>query len=274
MKKFLLFLIVLISSKNLFSQRKCATMDVHKQLVQEHPEFESHLHQIENFTHRFIEQGNYNKTTNVITIPVVVHVVYYNSTQNISDAQIQSQINVLNQDFRNLNADKNNRPSLFSGLAADIQIEFCLAQRTPTGQATNGIIRKQTTVNGFSTDDKMKYSSTGGSDAWDRNKYLNLWVCALTGGVLGYAQFPGGPAATDGVVIDYRYFELRVLPQLLLIRDVQLRTRWGTGLIYVIYGEMPIVEMILFQILPHNKLLIMVALLFLNPRVEIPPICS
>jgi hypothetical protein len=136
----------------------------------------------------------------------VVHVVYYNSTQNISDAQIQSQIDVLNEDFRNLNADKTNRPSLFAGLAADVQIQFCLAKRTPSGASTTGIVRKQTTVNGFSTDDKVKYSSTGGSDIWDRNKYLNIWVCALTGGTLGYAQFPGGPAATDGVVIDYRYF--------------------------------------------------------------------
>lgn len=205
MKKLLLLFAVLFAF-SAQAQRKCATMEVHERLLNEDPNYHRHLEEIETFTERFIASGNYNKSTNIITIPVVVHVVYYNSTQNISDAQIQSQIDVLNADFRNLNSDKNNRPSLFAGLAADIQIEFCLAKRTPTGAATNGIIRKQTTVNGFSTDDKVKYSSTGGSDAWDRNKYLNLWVCALTGGVLGYAQFPGGAAATDGVVIDYRYF--------------------------------------------------------------------
>ncbi|GIV44901.1 MAG: hypothetical protein KatS3mg035_2024 [Bacteroidia bacterium] len=206
MKKLLLLKLTLLLAFHLQAQRKCATMEVHERMLNEHPEYHKNIQEIEEFTQRMILSGNYNKTSNIITIPVVVHVVYYNSTQNISDAQIQSQIDVLNADFRNLNSDKNNRPSLFAGLAADIQIEFCLAKRTPTGAATNGIIRKSTTVNGFSTDDKVKYSSTGGSDAWDRNKYLNIWVCALTGGVLGYAQFPGGPAATDGVVIDYRYF--------------------------------------------------------------------
>jgi hypothetical protein len=196
----------LFISMNGYAQRKCATMEVHQRLLNENPEMHKHLEEIEKFTERYIQSGQAQKTQAVITIPVVVHVVYYNSTQNISDAQIQSQIDVLNEDFRNLNADKTNRPSLFSGLAADVQIQFCLAKRTPSGASTTGIIRKQTTVNGFSTDDKVKYSSTGGSDIWDRNKYLNIWVCALTGGTLGYAQFPGGPAATDGVVIDYRYF--------------------------------------------------------------------
>ncbi|MCB0535749.1 MAG: zinc metalloprotease, partial [Saprospiraceae bacterium] len=72
--------------------------------------------------------------------------------------------------------------------------------------ATNGIVRKSTTVNGFSTNDNVKFNSSGGSNIWDRNKYLNIWVCNLSGGLLGYAQFPGGPASTDGVVCDYAYF--------------------------------------------------------------------
>ena len=148
-----------------------------------------------------------NHRTGVITIPVVVHVVYNTTAQNISDAQIQSQINVLNQDFRKLNADASSVPSVFAGLASDAQIEFCLAKRDPNGNATTGITRTQTTRTSFAySGDYIKYNSTGGKDAWDRNQYLNLWVGNLSGGLLGYAQFPGGAAATDGVVCTYTAF--------------------------------------------------------------------
>jgi hypothetical protein len=115
-----------------------------------------------------------------------------------------SQLTVLNQDFRKTNTDVSLTPSIFT--AADPNIQFCLATVDPNGNATTGITRTSSTVSSFSTNDAMKYSSSGGKDAWDRNKYLNLWVCTLSGGILGYAQFPGGVAATDGVVIDYRYF--------------------------------------------------------------------
>ncbi|MBL7807887.1 MAG: hypothetical protein JNN28_08745, partial [Saprospiraceae bacterium] len=142
----------------------------------------------------------------VVTIPVVVHVVWYNNAQNISDAEIQSQIDVLNADFRRTNADAGNTPAAFQGVAADCEINFCMATQDPSGNATNGIQRRQTTVNGFSTNDNVKFFNTGGLDVWDRDKYLNIWVCNLSGGLLGYAQFPGGPASTDGVVCDYAYF--------------------------------------------------------------------
>ena len=140
------------------------------------------------------------------TIPVVVHVVYKNGSENISDAQIQSQIAILNQDFQKLNADVNQTPSVWAPIAADVGIEFCLAQRDPFGNATNGITRTSTNVQSFSLNNEVKFSSQGGKDAWDTDQYLNLWVCDLTGGLLGYAQFPGGPAVTDGVVIGYDNF--------------------------------------------------------------------
>lgn len=163
------------------------------------------MEDIERQTEQFIKAGGAQDRA-VVTIPVVVHVVYYNATQNISDSRILSQIQVLNDDFRRLNADAANTPSAFQGVAADCEINFCLATQDPNGNATTGIQRRQTTVNGFSTNDNVKFFSTGGLDAWDRNKYLNIWVCNLSGGLLGYAQFPGGPASTDGVVCDYAYF--------------------------------------------------------------------
>jgi hypothetical protein len=187
--------------------RNCGAMEHMAMLKAQDPTYEQTLQQLEDFTAHFIEEGGgAGNGRAVITIPVVVHVVYNTSAQNVSDAQIQSQINILNQDFRKLNSDWTVTPSVFQGLVADCEINFCMAQRDPNGNATNGIVRKQTTVTSFSTNDAVKKSAQGGDDAWPSGSYLNLWVCNLSGGVLGYAQFPGGPAATDGVVITYTGF--------------------------------------------------------------------
>ncbi len=187
-------------------QRTCAANELLAKQLSEDPFMQQRMQDIERHTEDFIQSGGAQDRV-VVTIPVVVHVVYYNSTQNISDAQIQSQLTVLNADFRLLNADAANIPSVFQGAAADCEINFCLATQDPNGNATTGIQRRQTTVNGFSyTNDGVKFYSSGGLDAWDRDKYLNLWVCNISGGILGYAQFPGGPANTDGVVCDYAYF--------------------------------------------------------------------
>ena len=138
-------------------------------------------------------------------IPVVVHVVSKTATQNISDAQIQSQIDVLNRDFRMTNTDVSTVPAAFQPLVADARIEFVLASTDPDGNPTNGIVRVTTTADDFTDDDKVKAAATGGSDAWPSDRYLNIWVCQLVPW-LGYAQFPGGPAATDGVVVLHTAF--------------------------------------------------------------------
>ncbi|MDD3875085.1 MAG: M43 family zinc metalloprotease [Bacteroidales bacterium] len=153
-------------------------------------------------------KDNFNENKAVITIPVVVHILYYQDHPafNLPESRVLEQIAVLNRDYRRLNTDASETPSVFQSVAADCEIEFCLAKRTPTGQYTNGIVRVQTTVTQFSIGSAMKYTSQGGSNAWDRNKYLNLWVCNIGGGILGFAQPPGSAAATDGVVIHYRYF--------------------------------------------------------------------
>jgi len=142
----------------------------------------------------------------VIVVPVVIHVLYHSSAQNISDQQVLSQLKVLNNDYRRLNADAVNTPAPFKSVAADARIVFCLAKVDPNGQATSGIIHKYTSSDLFLSDDKMKFSSTGGDDAWDSKKYLNIWVCNLFGRTLGYAVMPGGPAEKDGVVIQYTAF--------------------------------------------------------------------
>ena len=187
-------------------KRTCAAHEYNEVLMAKDPSFRKNQQQIEEFTTRFVAENRSLQSRAVITIPVVVHVVYSTAAQNISDAIIQSQIDVLNADFRKLNADINKVPASFAGLAADYEINFCLAKRTPTGLATTGIERKLTKKTSFSTNDAVKSSKQGGLDAWDATKYLNLWSCNMGNGILGYAQFPGGNVATDGVVILYSAF--------------------------------------------------------------------
>ena len=209
MKKHKLLLsIAALNTVMMFGQngRVCGTMEHLEQLKAQDKTIEVRMNEIETHTNQFIQNQNAMKTTGVITIPVVVHVVYNTTSQNISDAQVKSQIDVLNEDFRRLNADRTNLPSAFSSVAADAEINFCLASKAPNGSATTGIVRKSTSVTSFSSNDAVKYSAQGGDDAWNTSQYLNLWVCNLGGGLLGYAQFPGGASATDGVVILYTAF--------------------------------------------------------------------
>ena len=142
----------------------------------------------------------------VITIPVVIHVLYNNATQNISEAQILSQLQSLNNDYRRVNADASNVPNAFAPVAADARIIFCLAKVDASGKPTTGIIRKYTSIQSWLTDDGMKYSAQGGDNAWDAKRYLNIWVCNLFGRSLGYSSLPGSQSDRDGVVIQYNVF--------------------------------------------------------------------
>lgn len=201
----LLVLLLLGLTGSLWAQRNCGSMDYLQHQHDMHPEREQRLKEIEQHTARILENAS-RSVTGTITIPVVVHVVYNNATENISAAQVQSQIDILNEDFRRLNADAVNTPSVFQGVAADVEIEFCLATVDPQGNPTDGITRTPTSVTAFGTNDEVKFNSSGGKDAWPASDYMNFWVCDISGGILGYAQFPGGPASTDGVVVDYQYF--------------------------------------------------------------------
>lgn len=205
MRKLFLLIAIIAMASNGFAQqpiRDCGTTGYMNELFQQDPGYKIRLQQIEEFTQNWIK-NNPEGTRTVVTIPVVVHVVHNNATENISDAQVLSNIDVLNEDFRRLNADASSTPAAFQGVAADCEIEFCMAARDPNGNATNGITRTSTTKTSFTTNNNVKFNSQGGENAWDRNSYLNIWVCDLSGFTIGYAQFPGGPANTDGVVIDH-----------------------------------------------------------------------
>jgi hypothetical protein len=215
MKRNLLLLATICVAFFAQAQRKCASFEHLQQQLARNPQMAQQIENIERFTQAKAQQNAASNTmrgTPVYNIPVVVHVLWNTTAQNISDAQIQSQIDVLNKDYQLLNADTSLVPTAFKSVVADCRVQFCMAQRTPAGLATTGILRKQTTKTAFNADtDDAKSNSTGGDAAWDATQYLNLWVVpditsGGSSGILGYAQFPGGAVATDGVVIGYKYF--------------------------------------------------------------------
>jgi len=187
-------------------KRRCGAMQVHYRLLETYDDFRQKLVDLERDTLQRLRTGMARRAGGVTQIPVVVHVVFNTSVQNISTAQVNSQITALNRDYRSTNADKSNVPTVWKGLVTDANIKFVLATTDPSGNPTNGITRTNTTRTSFGDDDSVKSAATGGADPWPAANYLNFWVCPLGGGLLGYAQFPGGPPATDGVVILYTAF--------------------------------------------------------------------
>lgn len=186
--------------KNTPSRRQCGTMAVHYRLLEKNPNFRRRQMELEHAVARRMTTAAARRV-GPLTIPVVVHIVHNTPAENISVLQIKSQIRVLNKDFRARNTDKKKVPAVWNGLVADAGVQFALAKKDPAGNPTSGITRTNTDSTSFSDDDAVKSAATGGVDAWPTSKYLNIWVCTLADGLLGYAQFPGGPAKTDGVVI-------------------------------------------------------------------------
>lgn len=175
------------------NHRGCASHEVHEQQLRENPELAAKMQEIERFTQNAITNGRL--VNGKIQIPVVVNVLYRTAAENISLTQIQSQIDVLNKDFNATNSDFNQVPTVFSGVKANVGISFVL----------DAVYRKSTTKTSWGTRDAMKKSTQGGINPTSPTTKLNLWVCTIGGGILGYAQFPGGASATDGVVIDSKY---------------------------------------------------------------------
>jgi hypothetical protein len=171
-------------------------MASHMMLLEQVPSFRANQMRLENATNRRRDAAVDLKKLKVVTVKTIVHVVYRTAEQNISDAQIAGQIKALNKDFRATNPDRKHTPEPWIGLVTDSRIQFKLSKVT----------RTKTSKNGFTFDDGVKSAAAGGIAPQEPLSHLNIWVCALTGGLLGYAQFPGGPAATDGVVINVRAF--------------------------------------------------------------------
>ena len=130
-------------------QERCSTEEYQKILENKYPEYSKARKNVNYETEQWIQNNSNYKYGSIITVPVVVHVVWNTNAENISDAQINSQITILNNDFRRTNADAINTPSVWSSVAADTEIEFCLASIDPQGNSTTGITRTQTSLTSF-----------------------------------------------------------------------------------------------------------------------------
>ncbi len=177
-----------------------------------------------------------NSRTEMV-IPVVVHIVWEDVESFVSDEVILSQIDVLNRDFNGMNQDLIAVPTAYQSLIAKVGIRFCLASKDENDQPTNGIVKIKTNNEKLGQSNDIFYSDRGGSDAWDTEKYLNIWVCNLGGFISGYGTFPMlSLAAETGVVIDYKYFGINEQPKYGLGRTavhevghyLGLKHLWGT----------------------------------------------
>ena len=174
------------------TQRHCAADEVLKEDLKADPSLRKRMEDIEEFTKGVAANPEQFRLVNgVIEIPVVFNVLYRTAAQNVSLAQLQSQIDVLNEDFAATNADYNLTSTYNSVKSGNIGVRFVL----------DAVVRKSTNTTSWSTNNAMKKSPKGIAPTSPTTK-LNIWVCNMGGGILGYAQFPGGSSATDGVVLD------------------------------------------------------------------------
>ncbi|MBS1554200.1 MAG: choice-of-anchor J domain-containing protein [Bacteroidetes bacterium] len=222
MKHLFLLALLICNLQTLWAQERCGTVAYETQLAKGNPkretkqQFEDWIQRVHMAPASKLKTQAKNQTQSTFIIPVVVHVVHngepVGTGVNISDAQILSQINVLNNDFNRLNADRTNTPTAFQSVAGSFDVQFVLAKQDPTGIATNGIRRVQGTKTTWSLSDNFQLKS---QSYWPAEDYLNVWVCNLTG-FLGYTQFPvstlpglegsSNERLTDGIVINYREF--------------------------------------------------------------------
>jgi len=186
---------------------KCASMKVLNRQLKENPGLEKRMYDVEKHVRGSIlakSNGNSKKPstgggtttpaelpyTGSITIPVIFNILE-DAAHPVTQAHINSQIDILNEDYNDYNPGTGGVPAEFNNAIANVDITFVLA----------GVNRKASTKSSWGTNNAMKDSSQGGMDATDPANYLNFWICEIGGGILGYAQFPGGALATDGVVI-------------------------------------------------------------------------
>jgi hypothetical protein len=217
---FTVFIIVLVFSTGIaFAQQRCGTVEYseklrsQKLLKENDAQFERWLQQKQNSP---LAPSALRKKQTSYKIPVVVHVIHngepVGTGTNIPDAQILSQIKVLNADYQRKNADAVNTPAEFQSVAAGFDIEFVLAKRDPEGLVTNGISRVKGTKTTWTSDDNYELKQLS---YWPSEDYFNIWVCNISD-FLGFSQFPESDlpglensstnAQTDGVVIFYKAF--------------------------------------------------------------------
>ncbi|MEK6781576.1 MAG: M43 family zinc metalloprotease [Bacteroidota bacterium] len=224
MRKIVVVLIILSTVLTVSAQERCATVEYKKLQQQNNPKHESEDQFEEWIQQKLIEhksKSNNSERTNSSPsiIPVVVHIIHngepVGTGTNIPDAQVFSQIDVLNKDYQRLNADSSQTPQEFQSVAGIFEVQFVLAKQDPEGLPATGIVRVKGTKTGWNLADDAELKSLS---YWNSNDYLNIWVTNIVdaGGFIGYAKFPistlpelsnsPNDPFTDGVVIHYDAF--------------------------------------------------------------------
>ena len=227
MKKIAILILTIILNLQVIAQenpKKCITTSIVKKELENNPAYRIMRQNLVNYQKENTENNFENQAA--ITIPVVIHIVHrtqdnIGANTNISNAQIEDQLRILNEDFSKTNPEFPNPPrSTFISYAGNADIKFCLATTDPDGNSTTGITRTPTSKTSWDADDDdeknyMKRTNQGGIDNWDPLRYMNIWVCNLSnssggGQTLGYAYLPGIQASNqawkDGLVVDYKFF--------------------------------------------------------------------
>ena len=212
--KYTLLITLLIAGLFAYGQQtseQCGTMPNLEQQLKDDPGLAKRMADIEDLMQQFIASSQSSRSAgSVITIPVVFHIVHngepVGTGPNIADSQVYSQLEIMNEDFRRLNADTVKTRDIFKGVAGNPQIEFCLATFEPDGTPTSGIDRIDGGQAAWSSQNDIN-ANLKPATVWNSSLYLNFWVVDFgpSSNLLGYAQFPGGNALTDGVVIGYQY---------------------------------------------------------------------
>jgi hypothetical protein len=225
MKNIFILTVLFVLSNLIFAQenpKKCLTTSIVEKELENNREYKIMGQKLMNYQKDNKDNNEKNQTE--IIIPVVIHIVHriqdnIGSNTNISNAQIEDQLRILNEDYSKTNPEFPNPAAVggrntFLSSAGNPEIKFCLATTDPNGNSTTGITRKPTSKSSWDYDTEsndMKQASSDGVDNWDPLRYMNIWVCNLSGGgVLGYAYLPGlqnsNESWKDGLVVDYKYF--------------------------------------------------------------------
>lgn len=210
MKTYLTSLYLILFWSFSLGQNHCATSLYHQHLEEQNPE---RLEDLKQYNHQYkahktqLWHSKVKNATDIVYIPIVFHIVYRTSAQNIPDSRIYEQIDRLNKDYSATNTDTSTVPPVFKPFISDTKIRFILANTDPDGNPTSGIVRHQTNVVAFTyTQDNIKDSAVGGADAWDTENYLNIWVGNISQNILGYATNPiDAGTSHDGVVLGYSF---------------------------------------------------------------------
>ena len=200
MIKKIIFLYFLFVCNNITSQHMCGTDSYNKPLRDANPKI---YEQIEKDIQTYLQTPQ-QKSGHQVTIPVVFHIVYNDDVENIPDSVIYQQLEVLNESFNVRNSETVLLTDTLKKWVGNFEINFELAYTDPYGLPTGGITRTHTPMSAFSYYGNLVKLDDYGKGPWPTDRYLNIWVCDLYNYLLGYAQFPGGPKETDGVVLDWQ----------------------------------------------------------------------